>query len=91
MYFKTIRSLDIKILGILKTERKKAVVTIFTCYRLFQKVDTWMNKEDQVDTEAKKRLDDATQVTCLIFFMSSQGQYTKPKSQSSPTNETSHP
>ncbi len=71
VYFKTIRSLDIKILGILKKEREKVVVSFFTCCRLFQKVDTWMNKEDQVDTEAKKRLDDATQVPCLIFFMSS--------------------
>ncbi len=32
--------------------------------RLFEKVDQWMNKEDlQADSDARKRLDDATQVT----------------------------
>ena len=40
--------------------------------RLFQKVDTWINKEDQTDNQAKQRLDTATQVNCksdpLSFF-----------------------
>ena len=32
-------------------------------FRLFEKVDHWINKEDQTDNDAKKRLDDATQVS----------------------------
>ena len=31
-------------------------------YRLFQKVDQWMNKDEQLDNDAKKRLEDANQV-----------------------------
>ena len=30
--------------------------------RLFQKVDQWMNKDEQMDNEARKKLDDANQV-----------------------------
>ena len=30
--------------------------------RLFQKVDQWMNKDEQMDSEARKKLDDANQV-----------------------------
>ena len=30
--------------------------------RLFQKVDQWMNKDEQLDNDAKKRLEDANQV-----------------------------
>lgn len=31
-------------------------------HRLFQKVDQWMNKDEQMDNEARKKLDDANQV-----------------------------
>ena len=37
---------------------------IFRC-RLFQKVDQWMNKDEQLDNDAKKRLEDANQVKTL--------------------------
>ena len=36
--------------------------TPFHC-RLFQKVDQWMNKDEQLDNDAKKRLEDANQVS----------------------------
>ena len=34
--------------------------------RLFQKVDQWMNKDEQLDNDAKKRLEDANQVGFLF-------------------------
>ena len=38
-------------------------INVSSLFRLFEKVDHWINKEDQTDNDAKKRLDDANQVT----------------------------
>ena len=38
-------------------------------YRLFQKVDQWMNKDEQLDNDAKKRLEDANQVRWHIIYV----------------------
>ena len=35
--------------------------------RLFQKVDQWMNKDEQMDSEARKKLDDANQVDLRLW------------------------
>ena len=37
-------------------------MVIIIIIRLFQKVDQWMNKDEQMDSEARKKLDDANQV-----------------------------
>ena len=39
----------------------KKKIDLSAC-RLFQKVDQWMNKDEQMDNDAKKRLEDANQV-----------------------------
>ena len=41
---------------------KEVEVIIIIIIRLFQKVDQWMNKDEQMDSEARKKLDDANQV-----------------------------
>ena len=37
------------------------------CGRLFQKVDQWMNKDEQQDSDARKKLEDANQVIPRII------------------------
>ena len=37
------------------------------CGRLFQKVDQWMNKDEQQDSDARKKLEDANQVIPWII------------------------
>ena len=39
-------------------------------FRLFQKVDTWINKEEETDHQAKERLDNATQVEIYKYIYS---------------------
>ena len=38
-------------------------------FRLFQKVDTWINKEEETDHQAKERLDNATQVEMYTLLV----------------------
>ena len=45
-----------RILNMIKKKTSRALP------RLFQKVDQWMNKDEQMDNEARKKLDDANQV-----------------------------
>ena len=41
--------------------------TITVLSRLFQKVDQWMSKDEQQDNDARKKLEDANQVSIMSW------------------------
>ena len=47
----------------MQEKMESEVEELQTHLKLFQKVDQWMNKDEQMDSEARKKLEDANQVS----------------------------
>jgi len=58
----------------MQTRMEAEVQELQTHLKLFQKVDQWMNKDEQLDTEARKKLDDANQENIQLKSLLSETQ-----------------